>query len=219
MRKERRRGLILDAARRVFAARGYHDTTVSDIIDAAGIARGTFYLYFESKRAVFQELIDQFVVALRNCVRRIRIGPDHPPPYDQMRANVSRIMALLLEEREVTVILLNHAVGLDRECDETLRRFDDEIAERLVGALERGRRLGLSSTADPEIAARQILGGVKEVVRYLVIQGAAEREHEALVDGVLRMMISGLVDVPLEHLLRPVGSLAGALPSGTGRDD
>ncbi len=41
----------------MFAAKGYHGTRISDIIDAAGIARGTFYLYFESKSAIFLELI------------------------------------------------------------------------------------------------------------------------------------------------------------------
>ena len=51
-----RRAQLLDASRQVFAERGYHRASVSDIITAAGVARGTFYNYFESKRAVFRAL-------------------------------------------------------------------------------------------------------------------------------------------------------------------
>ena len=54
-RTERRRQ-ILDAALRLFAARGYPATGISDIVEAASVARGTFYLYFPSKRAVFDAL-------------------------------------------------------------------------------------------------------------------------------------------------------------------
>ena len=57
-RRESRRALILRAAVETFSARGYHSTRVADIIKAAGIARGTFYLYFESKNAIFLELLD-----------------------------------------------------------------------------------------------------------------------------------------------------------------
>ena len=69
--REQRRQQILDAARRLFAERGYHATSIHDIIRTADIARGTFYLYFESKRAIFVELLDEFFHTLAGAVRRI----------------------------------------------------------------------------------------------------------------------------------------------------
>src|SRR5438552_1828440 len=56
--REERRAQVLATARRLFAERGYHNTSISEIIAACRIARGTFYLYFESKRAIFDELLD-----------------------------------------------------------------------------------------------------------------------------------------------------------------
>ena len=53
MGKPERRQQILTVARDVFARRGYHAAKIDDIVAAAGIARGTFYLYFEDKRAIF----------------------------------------------------------------------------------------------------------------------------------------------------------------------
>jgi AcrR family transcriptional regulator len=51
--KQERRRQILSAAKQVFADAGYHGASIHAIIERAQIARGTFYLYFESKAAVF----------------------------------------------------------------------------------------------------------------------------------------------------------------------
>jgi len=63
-----RRRQILDAARDVFARRGYHAATIDDIVAATGVARGTFYLYFDDKRAVFEALIDGFSARIAMAV-------------------------------------------------------------------------------------------------------------------------------------------------------
>src|SRR5690606_1822245 len=60
------RAKLLVAAEKVFAELGYHDTSVVKITEAAGVGSGTFYLYFEGKQAIFEEL----VVDLNRRVRR-----------------------------------------------------------------------------------------------------------------------------------------------------
>ena len=54
-----RRNEILDAAGRLFWAKGYNKSTVNDILDAVGIAKGTFYYYFKSKEEVLDGIIDR----------------------------------------------------------------------------------------------------------------------------------------------------------------
>src|SRR5213593_4243507 len=44
---------ILEAARKIFAKKGFHDATVDDIANAAGVAKGTVYLYYRSKQEVY----------------------------------------------------------------------------------------------------------------------------------------------------------------------
>lgn len=70
--KAQNRGLILDAARRVFAERGFATVTVRDIIGATGLASGTFYNYFKSKEEVFQALRDHSALAVRPLLREAR---------------------------------------------------------------------------------------------------------------------------------------------------
>ncbi len=202
MERTRRRREILDAAAKAFAERGYHDTSVSDIITAAGIARGTFYLYFESKRAVFDTLIDTFLVQFRNCVRRVEVGPGAPPPYEQLRANTARVFALVLEERDTARLALYHAVGLDPESDQKLQEFFDDLTGALERALETGKRIGLVAPVDTKVAARMILGAFLELIRYVLREGPA-CDPDSVVSEILKASLCGVIDPHLQETMIP----------------
>jgi AcrR family transcriptional regulator len=116
--KAERRLQILAAARSVFARRGYHQTTIDDIVEQAGVARGTFYLYFEDKRAVFSDLIDRFASQL--AVAIVRIVTDDPTRSvaSQVRENIRSIIGACLAERSMTKILITDAgSGVDPAFD------------------------------------------------------------------------------------------------------
>ena len=70
MEPVQRREQILRHAASLFGQNGYHAVSISDIIQAAGIARGTFYTYFENKRAIFDELLDILVVRIKSCIKK-----------------------------------------------------------------------------------------------------------------------------------------------------
>jgi AcrR family transcriptional regulator len=188
--REERRNQVLDAARRLFALRGYHATSVHDIIDAADIARGTFYLYFESKRAIFEELLDGFFRTLTGAVRRIDTAPGAAPPLDQMHANVVRIFAVLDAERPMARILIREAVGLDEEFDRKLADFYGRVASLIEGGLRLGVQMGLVRPCDPRLVSWCVLGSVKEVCDHLFVAGGAGSDlveaGRALVDFNLR---------------------------------
>src|SRR6185369_9943588 len=59
--RDERRAQLVTAARDVFGQKGYHAATVDDITRAAGVAKGTFYLYFDEKREVYYELVRSFL--------------------------------------------------------------------------------------------------------------------------------------------------------------
>src|SRR5688572_20555519 len=99
--RESRRASVLAVARKIFSQKGYHDTSIDDLIEAAGIARGTFYLYFESKRAIFEVLLDELFGTLASSVRRIDVAAGAPPPLEQVGSIVDRIFATLDENRDL----------------------------------------------------------------------------------------------------------------------
>ena len=59
---ERRRD-ILDAARTLFASKGYQATNIADVADRLKMGHGTFYRYFKNKRDIFSHVIDEIVAA------------------------------------------------------------------------------------------------------------------------------------------------------------
>jgi AcrR family transcriptional regulator len=168
--RESRRAAVLAVARRIFSKKGYHDTSIHQIIEAAAIARGTFYLYFESKRAIFDELLGDLFKTLQAQVRRIEVGPGAPAPLEQMHDTVDRVLQTLLDNREMARILLREAVGLDSDFDRKLADFYGRIEAMLVGALETGRQLGVVRPCDPNVVARCILGSIKEVVQWAFVE-------------------------------------------------
>jgi AcrR family transcriptional regulator len=191
--RESRRAEILSTAETVFAAKGYHGTRISDIIDAAGIARGTFYLYFESKQAIFLELIEQLLAELRSTVVGVETTPGAPPIQDQLVATVSRIVRAVTEHKELTRILLREAVGLDAEVDQKLSNFYLSLHDFIRYSLENGKRLGLVRDVDTDIVASCILGSIKYLLEERLMQDAVadpERIGRAVLDYNLRGVLA-----------------------------
>ena len=76
---EARRRAILEAALAEFAERGYAAARLDDVAARAGVAKGTLYLYFEDKQALFVELIRSAVAPLMDQFSRIAAAPDLSP--------------------------------------------------------------------------------------------------------------------------------------------
>ena len=117
MEKDKRRAHLLQSAREVFAEKGYHRTSVSDIIERSDVARGTFYLYFSGKRDVFDCILDIRLKQLQGLIHPIDLNPGSPPPVEQLRSTLRSVMQTAIRGRDETQILLNHASGLDSEVD------------------------------------------------------------------------------------------------------
>ncbi len=193
-RRERRES-VLGAARRVFAAKGYHSASITDILEAADIARGTFYLYFQSKRAIFDELLDNFFDHLREKVRPIAVDGSAPPPLQQMRGMVLHVLEELVDNGDLTGILLHEAMGIDQEFDEKVRDFYGRILGLLQGALTMGKDMGLvRGDLDPITNSYCILGSVKELVSHLVAEAEAGRapDLERITTEVVNFNLSGV---------------------------
>lgn len=162
-RREQRRSTILAAATQVFKDKGYHATSVNDIIDAAQIARGTFYLYFTSKRDVFAELSTTFLALIRGSVRKISLDPGDGEPLAQMRANFRRVMNTVLAHGDLATIMLRGDAG-DAEARAQMAPFYDQVIDLIGQAVRVGRSLGIARDCDVEVIAVAALAGLKEVL-------------------------------------------------------
>jgi AcrR family transcriptional regulator len=190
MERSERRAQVLRHAKRIFARKGYHHTNVADIIARAGIARGTFYLYFQNKRDLFQVLLEQVVSEITRRILRLKVAAGEPDPVEQLRNNLKRVVDYVLAERELVDILLNHSVGFDRELDVRITEFYDRIAAAIKRSLDLGIEMQLVRDCDTRIVAYSILGGIKEVVGLISREDAADTY--ALVEQMLNFGLRGV---------------------------
>jgi AcrR family transcriptional regulator len=192
--KAERRQQILTVARDVFAKRGYHAAKIEDIVAAAGVARGTFYLYFEDKRAIFEEIVDRTIARLGMSIVRVDPHDQARSVADQVRENIRRVVRILLEDRATTKILLSDALGVDAAFDRKLLSFYDEMSSLLEQSLRDGQELGVVRKGDVHLIAWLTMGALKEVM-FQIVQRGAEYDEDKLVEGAFAYFAGGYLRV------------------------
>lgn len=194
MARTQRRDQILSTALTVFAEKGYHATGVSDIIERAGIARGTFYLYFESKRALFDALLEGIFQGLLAEIRPIGIPatPDDPSVESQVRGNATRVVHRLMADRDTVRVLMAEAEGLDGEAQERLRGFYGRLGAWLAESLDDGVALGIVHPCNTRVAAHALIGSIRGVL-WAWAMGLADLDERSFVDELLAFLRGGLL--------------------------
>jgi AcrR family transcriptional regulator len=190
--KRERRAQILDAAKHVFAEAGYHGASIHAIIERADIARGTFYLYFESKSAVFSSILDQAMAELRRHMHRIEVDNPKIPPQLQLRAQVIEAVEYVVQDRPLAMLLLSAGHTPDAGAAERLDQFFGEIRDLLRRAFESGQEIKLLRKVEPELLAAAMLGMIRGVVELLVSQPDAP-PVAAAVDELLTVALRGVL--------------------------
>jgi AcrR family transcriptional regulator len=193
LEREERRNQILGCAKRLFSEKGYHATTVADIIAAADIARGTFYLYFDSKRGIFEALLEALFQVLRSKIKRIDVSLGTVESIvEQIHENVDGIIGTFISQREMTKILISEAVGLDVEFDRKLFDFYNRLNLILRRSLETGIALQILRPFEVRVVSSSILGSVKEVM-YHYVMGDELPDRETIVREIMNYNLYGIL--------------------------
>ena len=82
---------IADAAKNLFSTHGFGQTSLDDIITAAGITKGAFYHYFKSKEIICQEIIDSVQIEYQNIFKSVS---GELNPFEQLKAVIAKIVEL-----------------------------------------------------------------------------------------------------------------------------
>jgi AcrR family transcriptional regulator len=180
-KKERLRNTIQKEAVRLFSERGFDETTVEEIAEAAGVSPATFYRYFKSKEdAVITDEYDPIVI--QSMLDR----PADEPMIDSVRAVMTGVLAKYFD-RDRELLLARHAllrktpalvVASQHEQERTLELFSALIARHL--------RLP-ADDLDVRIACGAITGALHEAFTHWFAQGA--KGGEARIREVLERAI------------------------------
>jgi AcrR family transcriptional regulator len=159
--REARRAELISAAATVFAQRGVAKTTVSDIVKAAGVAQGTFYLYFDSKDDAVLAVVANVADAIsENTAARIEAAAS---AVEKLLALPSVLSELGSEpEAAALVDLMNrpeNRILHDRLAEDTTLR----LVPLLQAIVEQGVAEGIFSVDDTRAATWFVLAGLQSV--------------------------------------------------------
>jgi len=195
MGREKTRDTLLEAGKRVFLEKGYSNAGLEAILQAAGIPKGSFYYYFESKEEFGLQVLNRFAERIDAEYERCMEGPGGP--VERLR----RFFDAVIER------LVSHSCGNGNGClvgnlsqemasqNETFRSRVEEIYEgrckRLAASLQEAQRAGeVSAQLDPHVLAEFLLNSW---------QGALLRAKTMKSSEPLRTFLT----VVFESLLRP----------------
>jgi AcrR family transcriptional regulator len=183
-RGEATRQRVLEAAEAVFGDKGYHGASVTEITRAAGVAQGTFYLYFHGKKEIFLDLVDALAGRLLALTREASAGGrDYA---EAQRLGFRAFFEFIRQHR--------HLYRIIQECDRvdpvTYRRFYTSLAEAYARAIRQAENRGELPLDDPEVLAYCMMGAGHFVgLRYLIWDDALGPEAEA---AALRFVVAGI---------------------------
>lgn len=199
-RKDERAPEILGAALACFAQKGFAATRMDDIAARAGITKGTIYLYFDSKEAVFQALARQQVGARIAEITAMVEAFDGPTP-DLLRMVLTAAGALVRTSDAVVLpkVLLAES-GTFPELAEFWRR---EIIDRGLGVFERiilrGQARGEFRPMPPQHGARLCVAPMLVIMLWRTVFGKFDTEpydYQTLVDSHIETLLRGLRSEP-----------------------
>lgn len=177
---------LLEAAEQVFADLGYHDASIVKITEAAGVGQGTFYLYFASKKEIFDELV-------RDLNRRVRHAMK-----EASSQGTTRLESELLGFGAYFRFTTEHPglYGIIRQAEfvspEMLRYHYEKMSEGYVEGLREAMERGETAQLEPEVTAWALMAAGEMIGMRWILWGDGkllpehvERELERIVRGVL----------------------------------
>jgi AcrR family transcriptional regulator len=176
---------LLDAAEKVFGDLGYHDASIVKITEAAGVGQGTFYLYFASKKEVFDELVLDLNRRIRHAMTEATAGAKNRLEAELL--GFGGYFAFTKEHPGLYKIIRQAAFT----SPELFRLHYDRVSAPYVSALREAVERGEVGEIDPEVTAWALMAiGEMVGMRWIVaddgdVPERVERELARIIRAVL----------------------------------
>jgi AcrR family transcriptional regulator len=163
-----RRTQLLNAARSVFAKKGYEEATVSEIVGRAGVAQGTFYLYFPGKEslagAFAETLSERFAEVAAERTARCR-------SFDTALIRVFEAAYVVADEHRDIFMVANRGLELVQDLDEWMNRTAParEWLEAFVGEWQ--QHGAVDSRIRPAVTARVLRDALDRAAKAFIMFG------------------------------------------------
>lgn len=190
-----KRDRILASALKLFANETYQGVTMDRVAEAAGVAKGTLYLYFPSKEALYLGILSdglQSIAARYQATLDPRAGVG-----ERLRRAIDVSIQFYDERRDLLRLIATEEPRLAEQRNRLIEEWRERGFRFFTSLIEEGIQSGIFSSTDSRLATLAILGGIRSVLLYygsrravggishdlgeLVLQGLSARPHSARV--------------------------------------
>ncbi|MFD1386303.1 TetR family transcriptional regulator [Oceanobacillus oncorhynchi subsp. oncorhynchi] len=187
--------LILESAYQIFKEKGLEDTRVSQIVKEAGIAQGTFYLYYNSKMDVLRDLAQQII---SNYTQYLTEHGDIEAGLDaNLRLAIDRIFEVNQEDRTIPSIVY---AGITRSGDidkwrVIYRPLYDLIADYLKAAKANGE---IREDIHPDYYSEFVISLIESTARGLILFQHSPEEVEKYKEELSSFILNAVSWTPVK---------------------
>ena len=169
---DNKRVRLLAAAKSVFAEKGLEKTTISDIVKQAGIAQGTFYLYFPSKKALIPAIADDLLDTLLDELQK-EILPE-TDIWTTLHQIISTTFKVTNSYKEVLALCYS-GLAIENtlsEWEKIYTPYYSWLEDLIKSGISQGE---IRASVDPMIAARMVIGLIESCAEQMYLFNRADK--------------------------------------------
>ena len=179
-----KRERIIEAGLKLFANESYQAVTMDRVAEAAGVAKGTLYLYFQSKEDLYLGILTD---GMESMARNYQASVD---PQADVRVRLRRAITLSIEFYDQRRDLLRLMMTEEPRMPEARNRLREEWRDRGVrffnSLIEEGVQSGAFRAIDARLATFAILGSIRSVMLFHGVQRPVDQIGDELGEMVIR---------------------------------
>jgi AcrR family transcriptional regulator/predicted DNA-binding transcriptional regulator AlpA len=164
--EERRTEAILDAAFQVFSLHGYHNATVDDIAQEAGVSKGTCYQYFSGKEEIFMACMERTVQSL--LAEADAAGAEARDALTRLGLKGLTFISKYRDLQFMFVGIISEVMGGNKKLQKQADRLFNQVADFLAADIQSGIDEGIFREIDPKIVSFALIG-IAEIVGNLYL--------------------------------------------------
>ncbi len=182
---------ILEAAERIFSEKGYYDTKVYQIAEAAGVSVGTIYRFYDSKEDLYAEVIR---TKLRELERRVSKSIKDKNPREALEAYIGTVIDFFEDEKQFFELFMREVGSLVIPNEERLNLSEwyNRYVNKLSAIIKEGIERGEFRELDPKAVILSISGALKNIL-YASVKGFINLNSEDIKETLITMVEEGIL--------------------------
>ncbi|KUO64685.1 MAG: TetR family transcriptional regulator [Gracilibacter sp. BRH_c7a] len=174
---EGRRERIVKAAREIFTEDSFQNMSIKAIAKKAGIATGTFYLYFTNKEALVETVVKEMYKELMGLIKTER--SNYESVFDKLQASMEVCIKVFIREKGIARLLLKHFPEINMAFNNKFTEIEKDLINLVRIDLDELQEQGLIPLQNTSISATAFVGTFRQVILSWLQEGQPENLEEA----------------------------------------